>query len=164
MRIVFANEFVPKAPSCHRLALAFDRACPAFAKWCDDAKNALTRKQLIDQFDESWRSALALRLPQCLQRSNADPVRYRSTQTAVILRVNLELDALDRDSPKADIAFKVICTPCGGSIAFDANGKLLPQIREGDWQCSVVARICDAGCRRGVAFYQGMMNAELVMG
>jgi hypothetical protein len=162
--IKLASEFVPRAPSRHRLAMAFDLACPTFARWCDDANNELTRKQLVDQFEESWRSALELRLPHCLQRASAHPVRYRSTQCAVILRVVLELDAMERDSPKADLALKVICRPVGGTVAFDPAGKLLPQIRDGDWQCSVVARICDAGRRRGVVFYRGMVNAELAMG
>jgi len=164
MRIELVKEFVPKAPSRHRLALAFDRACPTFARWCDDAKNALTRKQLVDQFDECWRSALELRLPQSLQRSSADSVRYRATQSAVILRVSLALDAMERDSPKADLALKVVCRPLGGNVAFDPAGRLLPQIRDGDWQCSVIARICDAGSRRGAEFYRGTVNAGLVMG
>lgn len=164
MRIRLAGEFLGRPVSHHRLAMALDLACPTFAAWCDDAENELTRKQVVEQFETAWRTALEVRLPQHLQRSSTEPVRYRCTSSAVILRVRSELEAMERVSPKVDLALKVVCRPADGSLAFDARGRLLPQVRERDWQCSIVARISEAGSRTSAAFYDGTLSAELVMG
>jgi hypothetical protein len=164
MRIRLASEFVRKSVSQYRLAVAFSRACPAFAAWCDDAENGLTRRQVVGEIEAAWRSALEVRLPENLLQSSTEPVRYRCTASAVILRVTAQLETLEHASPKADLALKVVCRPGAGDLAFDRLGRLLPQVRERDWLCSIVARITEPGSRTCAAFYDGTVNTELEMG
>jgi hypothetical protein len=142
MHIKLMSDFIHKPVSRSRLTEAFGQACGELAEWCDNPRHCLSRANLLDQFSETWRTALELRLPTAPCKGE---VKRWQRRDQVLFRVNQELEALEVPSPSAIIVTKVLCRRIGDGP---------------DWRCRVVAKIREAG-KCGLSFYDGDIDATL---